>query len=130
MNREFLYYYSAWAGGPTEETVRNHVFVLTYPMEKWVEHIVSYRLLNMKYNELLTNADLSRKLGDFSETQGVGVLRDLREQIDIQKSLATKYFSEFARHITRPRTIVRGDRVPPINEYFDWSMYDKRRSRF
>lgn len=121
VNREFIFYYSSWTGGPVEDQVRNFIFTLTYPMEKYVECKVSERLLTNRYYELLENAGSNQKLADFSIEQGYNILGELNGQIKFLRQESLKYSAEFSRHKAIPRTTVKSSNWPQNQKYTDMS---------
>ena len=122
VNREFIFYYSSWTGGPVEDQVRNFMFTLTYPMEKYVECKVSERLLTNRYYELLeSGAGSQQKLGDFSIEQGYNILGELNNQIKFLRQESLKYSAEFSRHKAKPATTVKSSNWPQNLKYNDLS---------
>ena len=104
VNRHWILYYNPLIGGPTEEQVRSQVFLLSYAMERWVEHESAARILTMRYYELLDRVDTMKKLGDYTEEHGYHILKDIEDEIKRQKQLATAWISEFSRHRARVRS--------------------------
>ena len=133
INREYILYYSSMVGGPLEGTVRNMTFGLTYPMERWVEHESAVRILTMRFYELMEKADESKKLGDYSESHGSGILDSIQKEIATQRTMATKFISEFSRHRARTRNARKSERWPRWQDFnTDYSLGDtmKRSSKF
>jgi len=127
VNRHWILYYNPLIGGPTEDQVRGMVFLLSYAMERWVEHESAARVLTMRYYELLDSVDSSKRLGDYQESHGYNILEDIRNQIKEQKKLAIQWVSEFSRHRARPRSVRPSERCPIWFKNTDYAWQNFRR---
>jgi hypothetical protein len=130
VNRNWILYYNPLIGGPTEEQVRAQVFLLSYAMERWVEHESAARILNVRFYELLDVADSMKRLGDYQEEHGRNLLRQLEEEILQQKKLATQWIAEFSRHRARIRSTRVGEQWPIWQKSTDYSFQPFRRDNF
>ena len=129
VNRHWILYYNPLIGGPTEEQVRSQVFLLSYAMERWVEHESAARILTMRYYELLDRVDTMKKLGDYTEEHGYHILKDIEDEIKRQKQLATAWISEFSRHRARVRSARKSERWPMWHRNTDYSFQEFRRDK-
>jgi len=109
------------AQNPTEEAVRFSSIMPTFAMERWVEHKASARLLTMYYHEMLKRADSMHRLGDYTEQIGSQLLRDIQAAIKQEEAEALEWFSQFAKRIPSPRTVVRSSKWHPTKKYDDIS---------
>jgi hypothetical protein len=109
------------AQNPTEEAVRFSSIMPTFAMERWVEHKASARLLTMYYHEMLKRADSMHRLGDYTEQIGSQLLRDIQAAIKQEEAEALEWFSQFAKRIPSPRTVVRSSKWHPAKKYDDIS---------
>ena len=117
VNRYFLYYDQRFAGGPTQQTVRQFVMPAstgTYPMEKYVEHQTVGQLLTLKMRDVLQNAGKMQRLADYTEQTSAELIKAYRTAIEdaFREAMARK--AEWARHWAKPESGLYGNFGGPI----------------
>lgn len=112
VNRYFLYYDQRFAGGPTQQTVRNFIMpvaLATYPMEKWVEYETVGQLLTLKMRDVLQNAGKMQRLADYTEQTSAEIIKAYRTAIDDAFREARARKAEWARHWAKPESALYGN---------------------
>lgn len=114
VNRHYLRWFTSiyYMNSPSEETVRNYFFNLTYDMERWVEIEASRRILAQTLLSKIQSAGLDRRLGDFTVNIDAQFVQALREEIKRLQGEANFWLAKFSRMRSRPKSARKAEQWP------------------